>query len=86
VRFLSSASGRWVEVLLGGGDLSVTHPVHDGFEVGAAGEQPGGVGVAQVVDAYVEVDPGCFDGRSLPVTAVGAGLLNVGRFVGSRKC
>ena len=48
--------GEGVEVFLGGGDLGVAHPVHDGFEVGAAGEQPGGVGVAQVVDADVEVD------------------------------
>ena len=47
--------GEGVQVFLGGGDLSVSHAVHDGLEVGAAGEQPGGVGVAQVVDPYVEV-------------------------------
>jgi len=37
--------GKGVEVLLGRGDLG-THAVHDGLEVGASGEQPGGVGVA----------------------------------------
>jgi len=63
--------GQWVEVLLGGGDLSVTHTVHDGPEVGTAGEQPGGVRVPEVVDAYVEVDPGCFDGGSPDAGAEG---------------
>ena len=38
--------GEGVEVFLGGLDERMAHPVHDGFEVGAAGEQPGGVGVA----------------------------------------
>jgi hypothetical protein len=47
-----------VEVLLSGCDLGVAHAVHHGLEVGPAGEQPGGVGVAEVVDPDVEVDPG----------------------------
>ena len=50
--------GEGVEVFLGGLDLGVAHAVHDRFEVGAAGEEPGGVGVAEVVDADVEVDAG----------------------------
>ena len=54
--------GEGVEVLLGGLDLGVAHAVHDGLEVGAAGEEPGGVGVAQVVDADVEVDAAGLDG------------------------
>ena len=40
----------------------MAHPVHDAFEVGAAGEQPGGVGVAEVVDPDREVDTGGVDG------------------------
>ena len=54
--------GEGVEVFLGGLDLGVAHAVHDGLEVGAAGEEPGGVGVAEVVDADVEVDAGGLDG------------------------
>jgi hypothetical protein len=38
--------GQGVEVLLGGGQLGVAEAVHDGFEVGAASQEPGGVGVA----------------------------------------
>ena len=38
--------GQGMQVFLRGGDLGVPHPVHDGLEVGAAGEEPGGVGVA----------------------------------------
>ena len=38
--------GEGVQVLLGGHDLGVAHALHDGFQVGAAGEEPGGVGVA----------------------------------------
>ena len=38
--------GEGVEVLLGGLDLGVAHAFHDGFQVGTASEQPGGVGVA----------------------------------------
>ena len=51
-----------MEVFLGGGDLGVAHAVHDGLEVGASGEEPGGLGVAEVVDADVEVDTGGLDG------------------------
>ena len=56
--------GEGVEVFLGGGDSGVAHAVHDGFDVGAAGEEPGGVGVAEVVDADLEVDPRSGDGGS----------------------
>jgi len=35
-----------VEVFLGGGDGLVAESFADGLEVGAAGEEPGGVGVA----------------------------------------
>src|SRR5680860_1289081 len=56
--------GEGVKVFLGGGDLGVAHAVHDGFEVGASGEQPGCVSVAQVVDADGEVDPRRGNGRS----------------------
>jgi len=52
-----------VEVFLGGGDLSVSHAVHDGFEVGASGQEPGRVRMAEVVDADVEVDSRRCDGR-----------------------
>ena len=51
-----------MEGFLGGGDLGMSLAVHDGLEVGAAGEEPGGVGVAEVVDSDVEVDAGGFDG------------------------
>jgi len=56
--------GEGMEVFLGGGDLSVTHAVHYRFEVGASGEQPGCVGVAQVVDPDLEVHARCRDGWS----------------------
>jgi hypothetical protein len=49
-----------VEVFLGGLDLHVAHAFHDGFEVGSFGEEPGGVGVAEVVHANREVDPAGF--------------------------
>jgi hypothetical protein len=64
--------GEGVEVFLGGGDLSMTHAVHHGSEVGAAGQQPGGVGVTQVVDADGEVQPGGGDGGSPDAGAEGA--------------
>jgi hypothetical protein len=54
--------GQGVQVLLGGGQLGVAEAVHDGFEVGSAGKQPGGVCVAQVVPAQVKVQAGGFDG------------------------
>ena len=47
--------GEGVEVLLGGGDLGMAHPVHHGFEVGSAGEQPGRMGMAEVVNTDLEV-------------------------------
>ena len=56
VEVLGVGVGEGVEIFLGGGDLGVAHAVHDGFEVGAACEEPGGVGVAEVVDADGEVD------------------------------
>jgi len=60
-----------MQVLLGGGDLGMTHAVHHGLEVGAAGEQPGGVGVAEVVDADIEVDAGLLTaGRQMRVRKV----------------
>jgi hypothetical protein len=47
------------------------HAVHHGREVGAAGEQPAGVGVADVVDTDVEVDPGGGDSRQPDTGAEG---------------
>ncbi|MDT5129782.1 MAG: hypothetical protein QOH54_5426 [Mycobacterium sp.] len=38
--------GQGVEVFLGGDDAAVPESFFDGLEVGAAGEEPGGVGVA----------------------------------------
>ena len=43
--------GEGVEVALGGAEAAVAEAFADGFEVGAAGEHPGCVGVAEVVDA-----------------------------------
>jgi hypothetical protein len=40
----------------------VAEPVHDDLEVGASGEQPGGVGAAQVVEADLLADAGSLDG------------------------
>ncbi len=51
-----------VEVLLGGLDLGVTHPLHDRGKVRAAGQKPGGVSVPQVVHPDREVDTRCLDG------------------------
>jgi hypothetical protein len=39
-------AGQGVEVALGGGDAGVAEAFFDDLEVGAAGEEPGGVGVA----------------------------------------
>lgn len=39
-----------MKVLLGGHELSMSHPVHHGLEIGCAGRQPARVGVAEVVD------------------------------------
>ena len=43
------AVGQGVKVALGGGDARVAESFLDDGQVGAAGEDPGGVGVAQVV-------------------------------------
>jgi hypothetical protein len=53
--------GRGVQVLLGGLDVGVPESVHDRGEVGPAGQQPGGVGVAQVLHSHVEADAGGLD-------------------------
>ena len=45
--------GEGVQVLLGGGESGVAHAVFEGLQVCAAGEEPGCVGVAEVVDAAV---------------------------------
>jgi len=71
VEVLDVGIGEGVEVLLGGGDLSMTHPVHHRLEVRAACEQPGGVGVAQVVNSDVEVDSRRLDGGSPDAGAEG---------------
>ena len=42
--------GEGVQVFLGGAQAAVAEAFFDGLDVGAAGEQPGGVGVAQVVE------------------------------------
>jgi hypothetical protein len=46
--------GEGVEVLLGGAEAAVAEALLDDLEVGAAREEPGGVGVAEVVDAHVD--------------------------------
>ena len=56
--------GKGVQVLLGGGYLRMTHAVHHALQVRAAGEEPGRMCVAQVVDPYVEVDARGGDGGS----------------------
>lgn len=62
VEVLAVGFGERVEVLLGGLDLGVPHPLHHGPQVGSFGEQPGGVCVAEVVHAQGEVDATGFDG------------------------
>jgi hypothetical protein len=57
VEVLLVCVGKRVEVLLGCLDLRVAHPLHDAVEVSAASKEPGGVGVAEIVHADVEVDP-----------------------------
>jgi hypothetical protein len=42
--------GEGVEVFLGGAEAAVAEAFFDGLDVGAAGEEPGGVGVAEVVE------------------------------------
>jgi len=46
--------GQRVQVLLCRLDLTVPQAVHHGLEVGSAREQPGRMGVAQIVDPHVE--------------------------------
>jgi hypothetical protein len=46
----SGEVGQGVQILRRGLDLCMAHPVHHPLEVGAAGEQPGRMGVAEVVD------------------------------------
>src|SRR3954468_4342800 len=43
--------GEGVEVFLGGAQAAVAEAFFDGLDVGAAGEEPGGVGVSEVVEA-----------------------------------
>src|SRR5438270_4354997 len=57
-----SGVGQGAEVLLGGGDLAVAEAFLDDGDVGAAGEEPGGVGGAQVVEGDFLFDLGCGDG------------------------
>jgi hypothetical protein len=50
--------GEGMEVFLGGAEAAVAEAFFDGLDVGAAGEQPGGVGVAEVVEADGEWELG----------------------------
>ena len=71
--------GEGVEVFLGGDDAAVSEAFFDGLQVGAAGEQPGGVGVAQVVGADADADAGGVEGGFPDVFAEpGAGDVPVG--------
>jgi hypothetical protein len=54
--------GEGMEVFLGGLDVGVPEAIHHGLVIGPAGEQPGGMGLAQVVDPDLEADLGGFDG------------------------
>lgn len=47
-----------VEIPFGGPRTRVSEAFTDGFHIGAAGQQPGGVGVAQVVHAHPAADTG----------------------------
>jgi hypothetical protein len=55
--------GEPAQVLLGGLDLLVAEAVHHGLEVGATGQQLGGVRAAQVVEAHPLVELRACDGR-----------------------
>src|SRR4051794_31749792 len=55
--------GQGMEIFLRRGDLRMTHPIHHVLQICPASEEPRGVGVAEVVDADVEVDAGCSYGR-----------------------
>jgi hypothetical protein len=54
--------GEGVEVFLGGDDAAVAESFFDGLEAGAAGEEPGGVAVAEVVGADADADSGGVEG------------------------
>jgi hypothetical protein len=54
--------GEGVEVLLGGAQAAVAKAFFDDLDVGAAGEEPGCVGAAQVVHSDAEVEVGGGDG------------------------
>jgi hypothetical protein len=60
--------GQRAGVLLTGGDAPVSESFLDDDDVGAAGEQPGGVGGAQVVEGDLVVEFRGFD-RGRPVLA-----------------
>ena len=71
--------GEGVEVFLGGDDAAVPEAFFDGLEVGAAGEEPGGVGVAEVVGADADADAGGVEGGFPDLVAEpGAGDVPVG--------
>ena len=61
--------GEGVEVFLGGAQAAVAEAFFDGLDVGAAGEQPGGVGVAEVVEPDVGVELGGGGGGGPDVVA-----------------
>lgn len=67
-----------VEVALGGGDGSVTEAFLDDLKVGAAGQEPGCVGVAEVVDADLGVQVGFQGGLPDPVAEPVGGDVAVG--------
>lgn len=48
-----AGAGEAVEVAFGGSQAAVTEAFADGLQVGASGQHPGGVGVAEVVEADV---------------------------------
>jgi hypothetical protein len=55
--------GEGVEVLLGGDDAAVPEALLHRLEVGTAGEQPGGVGVAEVVGTDADAEAVGVEGR-----------------------
>src|SRR4051812_28989805 len=65
--------GDGVEVFLGGLDLGVAHAFHDGFEVGPFGEEPGGVGVAEVVQVRAGLVVYHQTGSAVDVSRMSAG-------------
>ena len=52
-----------VQVLLGRDDAAVAHALLHILEVGATGEEPGSVSMAEVMLADLDRDPGSFGGR-----------------------